>query len=299
MDIRYLNYFVTVVNSNFNLTIASKKLHISQPALSQQINNFEKNEGIELFVRSKGRLNGLTNVGELFFENAQKILTQYQILLTDIRDGVSQLKGTVRIGIPPLILGVVFADVVAELIIKHPEIQFEIIEKGAYELGKMFILNELDIAILLEPTNIDDSIIEEYLLQEDELSAFMNYRNELAENELLRWSDLNNKLLATLDNTFMIQHKVQNKLESMSIMPYKNIMSASWDFLMLVVRNSNFITILPSPVKQYYFDENVVEKRFEKPIIWRVLLCRPKKSKYTSLHKYVFEYIKEFYQTNR
>lgn len=41
MDITQLKYFVCIVESDYNLSAASKKLHISQPALTQYIRKFE------------------------------------------------------------------------------------------------------------------------------------------------------------------------------------------------------------------------------------------------------------------
>ncbi|WP_392551460.1 LysR family transcriptional regulator [Orbus wheelerorum] len=299
MDLRHLHYFVVVVKSNFNLSLAAKKLYISQPALSQLIKSFEDSENIELFERSKGRLQGLTSVGEVFYDNAKKILLQYDNMLTEIREGSAKLKGKVRIGIPPLILGVVFADVIAQLIIHHPDIEFEIIEKGAYELSKRFMVDELDFAILLDPTHIDPDIIDEHLLQQDELSAFMNNQHSLAIKNKLDWPDLHNQLMAILDPSFIIQHKLQKQFDAYNIKPKISAMSSSWDFLMLVAKDSDFITVLPSPVRHFYLDKNIIEKRFTDPISWNVLLCRPKRSRYNRINQYVFDYILNYFNDTK
>ncbi|QIQ22043.1 LysR family transcriptional regulator [Zophobihabitans entericus] len=295
MDIRQLEYFVEVVKSDFNLSLAAKRLYISQPALSQFIKAFEENENIYLFERYKGRLQGLTPTGEIFYDNAKAILNQYNMMLTSIREDSTQMKGKVRIGIPPLILGVVFADVIAQLVINNPNIEFEIIEKGAYELSKMFMVDELDFAILLDPTNINPEIIDQHLLKQDELTAFFNHNNPLATKEQLEWSDLNNQMMAILDPSFIIHHKLQKKFTEYSVKPKKCTMSSSWDFLMLIARNSDFITVLPSPVHDFHLDKNIIEKRFNDPIYWRVLLCRPKKPRYDRVHQYVFEYILDYF----
>lgn len=297
MDIRQFHYFIEVVKAGFNLSIAAKKLYISQPALSQFIKSFEASENIELFERHKGRLQKLTPAGDVFYDNAKKMLLQYENMLTDIREGSSQLRGKVRIGIPPLILGVVFADVIAQLIISNPEIEVEIIEKGAHELSKMFMVNELDFAILLNPTHISEHIIDEHLLQQDELSAFMNQHHPLAKKEYLLWEDLNSQLMAILDPSFIIHHKLQKKFDEYGVSPKKSTVSSSWDFLMLVARNSEFITILPSPVNNIYSHKNIIEKRFKDPIIWKVLLCRPKKERYSRVHNYVFDYIIQYFKS--
>lgn len=296
MDIRQFRYFIEVVKNEFNLSLAAKKLYISQPALSQFIRTFEETENVELFERHKGRLQKLTPEGEIFYENAKKMLQQYNSMLSSIRDGALQLRGKVRIGIPPLILSVVFADVIAQLIIQNPDIEFEIIEKGAYELSKMFMVDELDFAILLDPSNINPDIIDEHLLRQDELSAFMNLNHPLAKKSCLQWQDLNEQLMAILDPSFIIHHKLQKKFDEYAVIPKKATMSASWDFLMLVAQNSELITILPSPVHNVYLNKNIIEKRFEDPILWKVLLCRPKKVRYNRVHHFVFDYIIEYFK---
>ncbi len=50
MDIRVLKYFLSVVNEQ-NVTKAAKALHISQPALSRQLQNLEDELGTKLFER--------------------------------------------------------------------------------------------------------------------------------------------------------------------------------------------------------------------------------------------------------
>lgn len=68
MNISSLAYFIEIVNCDFNLTKAAQKSHISQPALSSYIKTIEKEEGVVLFQRQKGRLVGLTSVGERFLK---------------------------------------------------------------------------------------------------------------------------------------------------------------------------------------------------------------------------------------
>ncbi|MWN05398.1 LysR family transcriptional regulator [Gilliamella sp. Pas-s95] len=296
MDIRHLQYFVAIVKADFNLSLAAKRLYISQPALSQFIKQFEDSEKVDLFERYKGRLQGLTPTGELFYEQVKQLLLQYNSMLTAIREDAGQLKGKVRIGIPPLILGAVFSDIIADLIINHPNIEVEIIEKGAYELGRMFMVDELDFAILLDPTNINPSIIDEHLIQQSELSVFFHREHPLAEKEKLTWLDLNDQMLAIFEPSFMIHHKLMKKFSEYNIQPQKCTMSASWDFLLLLATNSKFLTILPSPILDIYSNHNIVERRFVDPIDWKVLLCHPKKDRYSKLHQYVFNYMLSYFK---
>ncbi|GAA0239799.1 LysR family transcriptional regulator [Metaclostridioides mangenotii] len=296
MDIKHLKYFVEIVKCDLNLSLASNELHISQPYLSQIIKNFEENEDVYLFDRYKGRLNDLTPAGERFYVNAENILNEYENMMEDLREDSVKFKGKVRIGIPPLILGIVFSDVVAQLVANNPDIEFDIVEKGAHELNSMLILRELDYVVLLQPTGIDKSVITEHILQEDKLTAFLNVNHPLARNNKIDWKDLNEELLAIFDPTFMIHHKLMQKFTDENVKLKRYIMSGSWDFLLQTTTNSEFITILPSPVHDFFKNDQIVERSFNDPITWKVLLCRPKKDRYSHVNQHVFNFIIDFFK---
>lgn len=295
MDIRQLQYFIEIVKSDFNLSLASKRLYISQPALSQFIRVFEETQNIYLFERYKGRLQRLTPTGEQFYINAQRTLSQYNEMMDLLKEDAIQLKGKIIIGIPPLILSLIFSDLMAQLIIEHPDIEFEIVEKGAYELSKMFILGELDYAILVNPTNISPSIIDEHPLQQDEITAFFNKDHPLAIKEKLDWTDLNNNILTIFKPNFIVHHMIMHKLVEKNVKPKRYIFSLSWDFLLLLVNSSNFITILPSPVHNFYKNSNIIEKSFHDPISWQVMLCRQKKGRHSHINQFVYHYIINYF----
>lgn len=55
MDIRVLKYFVTVVEEE-NILKASQVLHITQPTLSRQLIDLEKELNCKLFIRSNRKI---------------------------------------------------------------------------------------------------------------------------------------------------------------------------------------------------------------------------------------------------
>lgn len=76
MKLRHLQYFVAVAEE-LNMRVAAEKMHISQPPLSRQIRELEKDLGIELFDRDKKKLR-LTQAGEYFLKEAKEILNKSQ-----------------------------------------------------------------------------------------------------------------------------------------------------------------------------------------------------------------------------
>lgn len=65
MDTRKLRYFVTIVDSDQNITKAAKLLNLAQPPLSQQVKLLEEELGVSLFERHGKRLY-LTQSGKFY-----------------------------------------------------------------------------------------------------------------------------------------------------------------------------------------------------------------------------------------
>ena len=275
----------------YSLSAASKKLGISQPALSYMIKNFETEENILLFERYNGRLQNLTPSGEVFYRNAILVLENYQTMMDEMRETSVRYKGKIKIGIPPLILSVGLAGVISSMIIDHPDIAFDIVETAGLDLKKSLLSKNLDFAILLHPTNIDADMVDEYPLIESELSAFMSADNPLASQEKLHWSQLDGQSLAMFDNTFMIHHQLMDRFEEEGIRPKIPIMSSCWDYLLLSTKKSGLISILPSRISSLIEMTGIVEIPFHDPIYPQVVLCQVKKNRLRPLEKYVLEMI--------
>ena len=72
MELRHLKSFVAVAE-RLSFVRASEQLHLSQPALSGQIQALETELGVKLLFRNR-RTVRLTDVGTQFLEDARAIL---------------------------------------------------------------------------------------------------------------------------------------------------------------------------------------------------------------------------------
>src|ERR1700728_5184847 len=72
MELRHLRYFVTVAEE-LNISRASARLRISQPAVSRQLRDLEEELRVELFRREKTGLK-LTPAGSTFLAHARDLL---------------------------------------------------------------------------------------------------------------------------------------------------------------------------------------------------------------------------------
>jgi DNA-binding transcriptional LysR family regulator len=96
MDLRRLRYFVVVAEEG-NFTRAAARLHITQPPLSRQISELEREVGAALFVRSRRALR-LTETGEVLLDVGRKLLAQADEALQVVHAVARGEAGRLRVG---------------------------------------------------------------------------------------------------------------------------------------------------------------------------------------------------------
>ncbi|MCF0115045.1 MAG: LysR family transcriptional regulator, partial [Erysipelotrichaceae bacterium] len=96
MDIRVLKYFLAVAQEE-NITKASEILHTTQPNVSRQIADLEKELGKPLFNRN-GRTLTLTQEGMFLRRRAQEIVELVERTEEDFLHIDEVINGTIHIG---------------------------------------------------------------------------------------------------------------------------------------------------------------------------------------------------------
>jgi DNA-binding transcriptional LysR family regulator len=100
-------------------------LHLSQPALSQQISILEDELGTSLFSRDRRRVE-LTPAGEVLLEYARRIVDLSQTALETVRQAAGDTRSSIRVAYTSSALLPISNEVIKEFQIRHPEVRLEL-----------------------------------------------------------------------------------------------------------------------------------------------------------------------------
>ncbi|MFC4278314.1 LysR family transcriptional regulator [Achromobacter aloeverae] len=163
MDLVQLRYFTRVAQLK-SFSKASAALHIAQPALTRQVLLLEEELGVQLLVRhSRGA--EPTAAGLQLLEGAEAIFQ----LVHDVTAKVSALnatvEGTLRVGIPPSLGGVILGRVTANFQQRYPRATLALREGLGNELRAALLADEVDLAVLT--VNDDPKLAGTHLCDEE------------------------------------------------------------------------------------------------------------------------------------
>lgn len=96
MELRELRYFLAVAREG-SITKAAELLFITQPSLSKQMQNLEREVGRPLFDRGSRKIT-LTETGRLLKKRAEEMLALYEKTEREISVPPDEVRGEVFIG---------------------------------------------------------------------------------------------------------------------------------------------------------------------------------------------------------
>lgn len=192
MDIRALRYFLAVVREE-NITRAAEMLFITQPTLSRQIQDLEKELDTQLIIRGKNRIT-LTDSGMLLRRRAEEIVeladkTEKEFLFKD-----ETVSGTISIGCGEAMSVKTLSEVIADFSKEYPAVRFEFFTGAADHIKERLDHGLLDIGLLIEPIEIDKL---QYIRfkQPEVWGAFMRSDDPLCQKDRISVEDINDRSL--------------------------------------------------------------------------------------------------------
>ncbi len=160
MELRHLRYFVAVAEE-LHFGRAAKRLNMSQPPLSRQIQELEEELGFPLFIREYHKVE-LTGAGRIYLAQIKRILDHLDVARQDAVAVARGMKGRLRIGygvhLPEGYLPRVVAAFSAE---RH--IDIDILEAPSPRVLQMLREKAVDVAFVMAPFDMTGLVVRELM----------------------------------------------------------------------------------------------------------------------------------------
>lgn len=161
IELRHFRYFLAVAEQ-LHFGKAAEQLHIAQPPLSTQIRQLEEMLGVQLFVRSKRKVE-LTEAGRVFLEETQKVMEAVTRATTAAKQASEGVRGRLRLGFASSAPFGIFPKVLRDYRQAYPNVQLELQESGSAEQLLALQERRLDFGFVRLPagaTNIRVEVID-------------------------------------------------------------------------------------------------------------------------------------------
>lgn len=171
MEIRQLQYFLAVAEQ-LSFSKAAAILYVTQPLLSQQIADLERQLGTELFIRNR-RSVSLTPAGSALYREASAIFQQMNQAVDHVRNVAGNIGsgGELHIGFEYLYPRVKLTDAVAEFRLAYPGADVKIARYGASQLLYLLNRDQIDLGFFTFPSNGFDNDCEFRIMDSGWLSV--------------------------------------------------------------------------------------------------------------------------------
>ncbi len=139
--------FVAVYEEH-SFTAAAIREHATQPGISQHIRQLEDLMGVQLFDRSKSRVDP-TPAAHAYYNRCVAILKLHAEAVRETQQFRSDVEGEIRVGFSPALSQTVVGDAVARFTVEHPNVAIRLSEGYPDALTSMVLAEELDCAVTM------------------------------------------------------------------------------------------------------------------------------------------------------
>lgn len=235
-----MTYFVGVADSG-SFSEASRRLFVSQSAVSQQIKLLEDELSAQLFVRHPSNVT-LTEFGKKLYPLARRVLADVEECHSSMMELKDLLCGELNVGLT-YSLEPYMRDAVLRFLRLYPGVRVNVHYKNLRELLRMLRDEEIDMMLSMMPASEHD-FVRSVPLTEYRLAAVMNKSHVLARKKSITFQDLlPHKLILPekgLRDRNAIESFIHKDTGNLNVQAVVNDVNA----LLNIIQCSNYVTIL-------------------------------------------------------
>lgn len=217
MNMNFLRTFVCVVEEG-NFSRAANRLHLSQPAVSMQMQALAQELGTDL-LRRQGHRVQTTEAGALLYTQATQLLASWQDTLHQLESLHQRLQGRLELGASTVPGDYLLPARLCTFYRLHPEVDVRMTVAPSQDIINSLVSGTLDLAVVgYRPENPG---LESEIIFQDEIAAILSPEHNLASRRTITPDDLLTQPVLMRTRGSATRQVLEDSLETAGINPAK------------------------------------------------------------------------------
>jgi len=176
LNLHLLRLFTTVVRTG-SFSRAAEALHISQPAISKGVRDFELQVGCRLLDRTPKGVRP-TREGKALVRHAEALFAAERAAEDELLSLRNLDSGSLRIGASTTIATYMISDYLGTFHRKYPRIDLHLVIANTRDIADLMLAHDIEIALVEGPVEIDE--LESHAWRTDVMSLIVDARHRFA-----------------------------------------------------------------------------------------------------------------------
>lgn len=159
MTLKQLRFLREIARQSLNMSSAALALHTSQPGISRQLQELERELGVELLVRRKNRVLAFTEAGQAVLAAARRMLNEAENIRLIAEDLRKERGGRLALATSHLHARYTLLAPVKAFTKRHPEVQLHLLQADPDDVPRLIETNEADVGISTDVTGAHPALV--------------------------------------------------------------------------------------------------------------------------------------------
>lgn len=200
-----------------NITLAAKRLHMSQPSISIQIQNLENQYGAKFFERTNKGVT-LTHAGKIFYQHVCQVIQIMKEAGEEIADLTEDKRGLIHVAATFTIGEYVLPYILGYLNKRRPDIDFQAKIANTEILAQDVLDKRIHIALIEGPVPQNRELVVENFWQ-DELVVVVPYHHPWSNRSSVTLQELTTQRMITREQGSGTRKVMEMALEERGLDP--------------------------------------------------------------------------------